>query len=149
MAVEATLKAVSGKEVQLSSKPLKYLFVAEYADGSVFEQTKEDRSQREPDKRSAFYDVDHEKLFAFHLVIAENLNTICSVYLANGLFVVNGVVFRMHEMLLTDFKLIYFRQHTHSFNVQFQEQAHEVVYRLGWQAKDERGNTVERVMQIE
>jgi len=122
--------------------PLKYLFIAEYKDG-VFKQTPEDVSVKDP-KRSCFFDVDHDKLVRFHLVGDHKF----TVDLRDGHFEVNGVSFFMHEEPLKDFRLIYFRKHTHHFNIQYEEKAHEIVYRMGWQTTNEKGENVQRVLEI-
>ncbi len=135
---------------------LKYLFTAEYKDGSLYEQNEEDRSITEPDKRSCFYDVDHDKLVGF--VIKGNGHTY-GVDLRDGHFEVDGMPFFMHEVNdgvghhieklpngravaieLKDFRLIYFRRHTHQIEQSVhtgdhKEISHEIVFRVGWQCE--------------
>ena len=122
---------------------LKYLFHAEYTDGTIFYQMPEDVSKQDS-KRSAFYDVDHSRLRAFHLLGQEYCYT---VNLVDGSFMVNGVSFRMHEEPLENFRLIFFRRHTHSFTGS--SETHKIVYRLGWQATDAEGRNQQRVMEID
>jgi hypothetical protein len=125
---------------------LKYLFTAQYLDGSVFAQNPEDVSSVDP-KRSAFYDVDHSKLAIFYLVSSNN---VYSVNLIDGHFEVNGVPFRLHDdPELKDFRLIFFRQHTHNYNIITKEElSHEIVYKLGWQTTKE-GKNIQHVIEFD
>lgn len=125
--------------------PLKYLFHVDYDDGSHFTQNENDVSVRDP-TRSAFYDVDCARLVRFHLVGNEHIYS-CS--LLDGAFAVDGAWFRMHEEMLSDLRLIFFRRHTHTFDAEHVEQAHQIVYRLGWQATDAEGKNHQHVMEID
>lgn len=132
---------------------LKYLFTAIYSDGSVYEQNPEDRSIKDPEKRSCFYDLDHSKLVAF---ILKGDGHEYGVDLRDGHFEIDGVAFKMHEdNTLSGFKLVFFRQHTHSFNQRLDgmsqpvELSHQIVYRMGWQATTPQGKNYQQVMQIE
>lgn len=134
-----------------STKPLKYLFTAIYADGSTIVQTADDKSLIEPEKRSQFYDVlklaEQKQLVAFALKGAEHEY---GVDLRDGHFEIDGVSFRMHETEVYGFELIFFRQHTHSFNQTREkdtEVSHEVVYRMGWKLTGNQN--YQRVMQID
>lgn len=130
--------------------PLKYLFTATYEDGSQLRQLPDDVSTRDP-KRSAYYDIDHDKLVSFALVGHEPA-THYLVDLRDGHFEVNGVPFRMHEEPnLTVFRLIFFRQHTHHMRVgpaANEELAHQIVYRMGWQCTVD-GKNYQQIMQID
>lgn len=123
--------------------PLKYLFIAQYKDGSSFLQNKEDISTQD-EKRSAFYDVKHEDLHTFSL-LGEGNNYL--VDLINGCFSINGVPFRMHDTEVTNFKLVFYRQHTHTYK-ETEEQDHIIVYFMGWEGVDKEGKSISRVMQI-
>jgi hypothetical protein len=126
--------------------PLKYKFYAAYNDGSLFIQNDEDVSVNDP-ARSAFSDVEQERLEAFALVGEDH---IYAVDLTNGTFVIDGVPFRMHEeQNLRGFRLIFFRRHTHTINAQYKELTHQIVYRLGWQATDAEGRNHQRVMELD
>lgn len=139
---------------------LKYLFTAVYKDGSVYQQNAEDRSVKEPDKRSCYYDLDQDQLDYF---VLKGEGHEYGVDLRDGHFEIDGVQFVMHEghqrklpngrtviVPLSDFRLIFFRQHTHNFivgqNVQ-KEVSHEIVYRIGWQCTVD-GKNYQQVMQI-
>lgn len=128
---------------------LKYLFTAEYDDGSTYEQNAEDVSVKEPEKRSCFFDIDQERVVRFTLKGEGHTYT---VDLTDGHFEVNGVPFKMHEEdHLDDYRLIFWRRHRHSFNVgaeKNEELSHETVYRVGWQATF-KGEKREQVMQID
>jgi len=130
---------------------LKYLFDVEFTDGSVYTQNADDRSIFEPDKRSCFFDVQkyvNEGKVIKTFLISDGHHSYM-VDLTDGSFVVNGGIFKVHEEALTNFRLIYFRQHTHHFNIDREELAHEIVFRVGWQANDKDGNNVQRVLEIE
>ena len=123
---------------------LKYLFQAEYKDGTIFNQNPLDTSAVDS-KKSAFFDVKQDQLKLFHLIGNGNKFT---VNLEDGHFEVNGVPFAMHEEPLSNFRLIFFREHTHVYNVSsLQEQTHTVVYLLGWQTTY-KGKNIKRVMRI-
>lgn len=123
---------------------LKYLFTAEYRDGSLFKQPSNDVSEKDP-QRSAFYDVDHNNLVGFCLSSGD---CIYGVDLRDGHFEVNGIPFFMYDGELKDFKLVFFRRHLHHVTLGGSELSHEVTYRLGWRATDTDGNTVERIMEF-
>lgn len=125
---------------------LKYLFIAEYKDGAMYEQTIEDVSKTD-DKRSCFFDVKQDEVLRFYLVSADN--AVC-VDLSDGHFEVNGFEFFMHDagMGLKDFRLIFYRQHTHEFNMNRQELSHEINYCIGWQTKDNEGKNHKRIMEV-
>lgn len=142
---------------------LKYHFTAIYKDGSTYKQNEEDVSTTDP-KRSCYFDVKQEELKAFMLYDEHN---VFLVNLENGSFEINGVLFVMHEghvkkvsdgrggikeiiVPLTDFRLVFFRRHTHSFlvgNEKNEEMSHEIVYRMGWQCTVE-GVNYQEVMQF-
>lgn len=113
---------------------LKYLFIAEYSDGATYIQTQEDKSIVEPEKRSAFFDVDHDRLVKFSLIGQgmDNPHTY-SVDLRDGHFEVDGVPFYFHEEDLLNFKLIFFRRHTHTKNQSSGHETHAIAYKIGWQ----------------
>ena len=48
----------------LNDNPMKYRFVVEYEDGSLFEQNEEDVSKVDP-KRSAFFDIQQDRVKTF------------------------------------------------------------------------------------
>lgn len=125
---------------------LKYLFVVEYKDGTSYEQTQEDVSKTD-EKRSCFYDVKQDEVLRFYLVSAENV--LC-VDLSDGHFEVNKFHFFMHDAGegLRDFRLIFYRQHTHQFNMERQELSHEINYCIGWQTNDKDGKSHKRIMEV-
>ena len=128
---------------------LKYLFDVQFDDGSSYTQNREDVSVIEPEKRSCFFDVQRQiesgkKVEWFTL---SDGDTFYAVNLKDGRFNVNGKEFFMHEERdLEDFRIIFFRQHTHNFNAG-QELSHEIVYRMGWQITKD-GKNIQRVMEI-
>jgi hypothetical protein len=136
--------------------PLKYLFVATFEDGSTIEQTPDDKSAIDPEKRSQFFDVlrygETSPIVRFELF--ENVGEFSSkppmryaVDLRDGHFELCDVPFQMHEEPVSDLRLIFFRNHKHTFNQFHEERSHEVVYRTGWQTTKD-GEIYQRVMQI-
>jgi hypothetical protein len=125
---------------------LKYLFTAQYTNGTTYQQNAEDVSHQDP-LRSCFYDVDHTQLASFSLTDGQ---TVYTVSLQDGHFEVNGVAFAMHDPQtpLTDRRLIFFRQHTHTFNAGYAELSHAIEYQMGWQANDAQGKNVQHVMRF-
>ncbi len=98
------------------SLKLKYLFTAFFEDGTVIEQTSQDKSIVEPLK-SAFYDVlEYEKkspLKSFLLTHYDNVENYVLVNLKDGTFNVNGQPIEIADQNFlpeTPFKLIYFRE---------------------------------------
>ena len=126
---------------------LKYFFTAFYSNGEFFNQDPADVSISDP-SRSSFFDVDHSRLVAFSLADSEHSYV---VDLTTGAFILDGVSFHMHEAgeVQGPFTLIFFRRHTHTINAQFVGASHEIVYRIGWQAKDANGVNIQRVMEIQ
>jgi hypothetical protein len=131
------------------AKGLKYLFTAEYSDGSTFEQDSADVSIQDP-KRSAFFDVLQEKLARFSLKGAGHSFL---VDLRDGHFEIDGTVFWMHDKEISNIRLIYFRRHRHNFAKDrktgaVSEESHTITYRIGWQANLADGSNVQEIMEI-
>lgn len=133
----------------MSTIKLKYLFLAEYTDGTIQMQPHDDKSLLDPEKRSSFYDVlqSGKKIKKFSLIEDKLLggNKI-TVDLETGYFEVNGlsVLVESDKLPTTPdkFDLIFYRQHTHDFNAKYnssgnmempQEISHTIEYFLGWQ----------------
>lgn len=128
---------------------LKYLFVAEFTDGTFLKQTPDDKSSFDPEKRSQFYDVLQSKktLRRFSLVENKLLGNTIAVDLQTGVFYVNGLALLLESEKLPTlpkkFTLIFYRQHTHDMNVtvdlnqrdvtDMKEASHYCEYFLGWQ----------------
>lgn len=126
--------------------PLRYLFQATYKDGTVYKQNEEDKSVTEPDTRSCFFDVKQDEVKTFFVF---NDNHTYSVNLEDGHFEIDGVPVFMHtDPRWKDFRLIYYRQHTHNLTTEGQELGHSVEYCLGWQTNDENGENVKRIMTL-
>lgn len=125
---------------------LKYTFQVTYKDGTIYTQNPEDISVTDS-TRSCFYDVKQEEVKSFFLFNDEHN---FSVNLEDGHFELDGVPFLMHEEndMLKDFRLIFWRRHTHSFNQENGEElSHNVVYRFGWQCTVD-GKNYQQIMQI-
>lgn len=116
---------------------LKYLFKAIYSDGSEYNQTSEDVSAANPNK-SAFFDVDQEKLVRFELI---GDGKIISVDLISGEFTLNGFPvsillfnkddndFQFTPIAGGKLRLIYFRRRTVLTNSPYSDTS----YLIGWQ----------------
>lgn len=124
---------------------LKYLFVAEFMDGSIKEQTPADVSKLDP-SRSEFYDVLHAGKAIKRFSLVGEGNTI-TVDLVTGLFTINQLLVLLESEKLPlrpeKFDLIFYRQHTHSLNVEYELKTgipvssepagHSCEYFIGWQ----------------
>jgi len=123
---------------------LKYLFTVVYDDGTEYIQSQDDVSISDP-LRSAFYDIDIDKVVTFTL--NGNAHTYM-VDLRSGQFEIDGALFIVGEQLSLDNpsrKLIYYRQHTHEYTLGLQEIAHEVLFCMGWEIV---GTNIKRVIYI-
>lgn len=126
-------------------KKLKYLFTAEYEDGSTYVQPEDDISRlhkgTEDFTPSSFRDVKQDELVAFSL--SDGKDTY-KVDLRTGDFSVNGKEISLHEQnfdpYCNDLKLIYFREVRKEFNSGTGEVAHYInKYFMGWQCTDKDG----------
>jgi len=114
---------------------LKYLFKAEFEDGTCILQNEGDQSTIDA-SRSSFYDVLKEqekgkKLVKFTL---QGNGHACAVDLTDGHFEANGVAFFLHEKVeMEEFRIMYFRvRDNHFTNGEFV--GGDTAYRIGWQA---------------
>ena len=127
---------------------LKYLFTAEYKDGSTFDQHPEDISKTK-EGGSSFSDVDLANLVKFYLVSG---TVFYSVDLRTGCFEINGIPFILYDLPVENRRLIFFRKHRHEFTSNGkdkpEEKSHIITYRLGWQANDADGKNIERVIEF-
>jgi hypothetical protein len=130
--------------------PLKYLFKATFQDGSVIEQTPDDRSANDPENRSQFFDaLERSKNTRMTSFLLQGQGHEYAVDLTDGHFEIDGVPFRMIEGMLPYYEIVFFRRHTHDFVAGTgQETNHSIVYRLGWQCNDD-GKNYQRVMEID
>lgn len=131
---------------------LRYSFTVEYKDGSTFKQNAEDVSLVDP-KRSAFFDVRLEDVKRFHLYGGGTfIKDKFTVDLTDGHFEVMGIPFFLHDSAqpLKNFKLKFFRRHTHNFNIgqHIKEIDHLIDYCMGWEADDDKGNIIERILEV-
>lgn len=114
---------------------MKYLFVADYADGTRYEQGPADESLQDP-KRNAFFDIHYkpfkpeEELIRFSLVGDGHVYT---VDLRDGHFEVDGVPFRVTQGPAENCRLLFWKDHTHTRS-SGGVTTHEIVYRIGWDA---------------
>ena len=121
---------------------LKYLFKATFKDGRTLEQTPEDVSTKD-EARSAFRDVMDEaeqgnRVIRFELTEPKMFPDTYAVDLTDGHFEINGKRIEVGEQLPVNpqdihLRLIYFRRHTHDFNIDLEAKAHRVAYVIGWQ----------------
>ena len=123
---------------------MKYLFIVTYKDGTEYRQNQEDVSITDP-IRSCYFDIKQDEVARFSLV---GNGHVYSVDLIDGHFEVDSVPFRFYELPIENLRLVFWRQHTHQFNLQHQEKGHDIVYRMGWQALDDKGENVQRIMEF-
>ena len=121
---------------------LKYLFVAQYNDDSLFYQTPEDISITRPGTGSAFSDIEHDKLTGFAL---QGEGHTYAVDLLDGHFEIDGIPFKVYDENINNRRLIYFRRNFYHTGA---ETGHEVEYHLGWQGNDSTGKNIQRVIII-
>lgn len=124
---------------------LKFLFLAEYADGSIT-QTPEDVSANDP-RRSAFFDVDPSRVVRFNLRPADLPYPVASVDLRTGIFRVGDDFFSLEDdgaIPTTDRRLVYFRRHYHTFGYSGddglgEERSHVVEFHFGYEGRTADG----------
>ena len=109
---------------------LDFTFIAEYHNGQIYKQTPEDVSIKEPNKRSAFYDVEQEKIKRFSLVGKGHLIT---VDLTDGHFEVDGrkIYTKVPPVKLN---LLYFQRVQQTIGTGG-ESSERRRYYIGWQTK--------------
>ena len=123
-----------------TGKGLKYLFAAEFADGTILEQTSADVSKIDP-IRSEFFDV----LQFPHPLVKFALNgpeTFASVDLRSGEFNVNGVRLFVDEgeraIEAKPLQVVFFRRHQEFVQVGKEgvegQRSAPVRYFIGWQS---------------
>lgn len=115
---------------------MKYLFTAELADGTVYQQDASDVSKTDP-LRSAYYDIRDADILRFTLTDTTCPSETASVDLVDGSFSIKGKRFFIHkdeDAQLKDFRLIYFRRNVHTRVIPTDERSHSVTFYIGWQA---------------
>lgn len=144
--------------------PLKYLFIAEFSDGSQYVQDKNDVSKLDP-KRSQFYDVlqSGKKIVKFSLVyrlFGVQTDT-WTVDLVQGTFEHNGKPFGVQldqgHVGIKDFTLYFFRNHERDLSVTYDLESgnvlkaknagHRIKYLLGF-TYEFKGAEYKRVIEI-
>lgn len=138
------------------TQPLKYIWTAIFEDGNVIEQPEDDRSIKHDESAehnpSAFRDIlDYpEEVVIFSL--RDRDNYIHEVSLTSGKFVVgeHGMseprYFSLEETLLTDRKLIYFREVRKEFIDGVEQPAYINRYCFGYEGKDAEGKVHKKVI---
>jgi len=126
---------------------LKYLFVAQFNDGTFIYQTPDDVSALEPG-RSQFYDVlqKEKDIVAFALFGDGHQYTVNLEY---GHFEIDGIPFFLYNEPIENRRLIFFRRHTHVSNLDCSEVSHSIEYHMGWQGNvPGTGENIQRVIII-
>lgn len=129
---------------------LKYLFEAQFEDGTIFKQDPKDISKSDP-KRSAFYDLlqDKRKIVRFALIEQSANPKEISVNLTHGTFDQKNC--KQEDLAaegdtelpdkLKDFRLIFYRQHQHDIDRETNKEIdHRIRYCLGWQTTYKKKN---------
>lgn len=119
---------LSGVEYVETAVKLKYLFTAQYLDGTEFHQTSADTSFKIKGG-SAFSDVDQNQVEKFYL---DGSGRSYMVDLVRGIFDIDGVEFTVGDTGPGPYKLIFYRQHTHNFNIDREELGHIIKYCIGY-----------------
>jgi hypothetical protein len=125
----------------------KYLFKALLNDGTVIEQTQEDKSPTTEGKNT-FYDVlqNMDKLRVFALYHQET-GAEYLIDLKDAHFEVNQSPLFLHDEEVKNIRLIYFRRNMAIVNVTTQEVSQNVAsYHFGFQANTLNGENVQKVM---
>lgn len=133
---------------------LKYLFVAEFANGYRILQNFEDKSSKDPLK-SEFYDVlEYEKkspLIKFSIGHTKEDKS-ASVDLIDGHFELNGIPFFLHLNLPSPnpkFRIVYYRIRTEQLTMTGNDRIPSSLdpsYMLGWQSTIEGKNYQEVII---
>src|SRR5438132_857392 len=129
---------------------LKYLFTAEFADGSTIQQNEADVSKIDP-RKSMFYDVlNHpSEVIRFSLMDQVNIfDPVVSLDLLIGEFILNGSAFTVqhpNKYIATPRRLIFFRQHQ---VVVMSGEEISLTYHVGWQANLEDGENVQYTVAV-
>lgn len=143
---------------------LKYLWIAEFSDGSVFSEPADDHSNLDP-KKSAFYDLlqmiqSGKILTKFTIKSRGILPNFASVSLLDGSFSINGSKIYLDNDLPVKIKreVIFYRQHEQSTTVSFSTvQGKEVKmspatdhlrYTIGWKTNI-GGKSFEHTLAVE
>lgn len=111
---------------------LKYLFVAEFEDGSKIEQTGADVSATDKTKSTYFDVVNHpSKLKTFTL--KKGLLWSLSLDMKTGIFTQNGTKLQIEDNPLKPDEIVFYRQHQHDMNMNTRtETDHRTVYFIGY-----------------
>lgn len=133
---------------------MKYLFAAYFEDGTIIEQTQEDKSEHKEGK-SAFTDVWDKSqdvpLIQFSLRgrDSEGNQYIAAIDFESGYFYVNGVEFKLEDAPLSDRKVIYFREISqHQIVGEEAQTPYFSCYILGYEGKDEDGKVHKKVLRL-
>jgi len=115
------------------SYTLKYLFTAEFADGTSYRQTPDD-TPRIADHGSSFTDLSSRvaDIVSFSLSSVADAAQVLSVDLRDGSFTINGLRFPAQTPHGIPFQLVYFRQVTRSLVSGSSEESIHVSYHIGW-----------------
>lgn len=133
---------------------LKYLFTATFKDGSILQQTQEDRSAIDPEKRNAFYDVMQREDDLVKFEIKGEGHTY-GVSLEDGSFVIDGESFFRCPTPETRLRIIFYMNKSAISTstrdtcalkpIQYVETN---FFALGWQTTRKDGRNQHEIMQI-
>src|SRR5438105_4414673 len=114
----------------MQNDKLKYLFLAEFTDGTTLEQHPEDKSALDPEKRNTYYDLlqSGKTIKKFSLIGNEHK---VSVDLTTGLFEVDGFPILLESeklpLIPERFELIYYKQTTENQNITIDKQTGKII----------------------
>lgn len=149
---------LSQSSTSIERETFRWLFIAEFNDDTVVEQTQEDICHsRDDGTGSAFTDViaRENDLTGFMLRSTSN-DDYAFVDLVNGSFLINDVPFIAHDQNFdptkSKLKLVYFRENmveiVQSKDSSRPERHYVNRYFMGWEAKDKNGKNVKAIIAV-
>lgn len=128
---------------------LKFLFTAHFDDGTVIQQTQEDKSLTEDGSRFTDVLAYSKKSPIIGFELCDEIGVRAAVDLVSGLFEINGVVFLARDPTNRDpgkdeqLRLIYYRQVTQSLHSDSSTST-DIAFHIGYQYNDVDGKNVQQ-----
>ena len=130
---------------------MKYLFTAQFNDGSIFHQDPEDKHPTKENKSSFTYLLEEAEIHGGIALFKLNNDEVeYSVDLKDGHFEIDGKIVKINEVKVEpqNLELVYFRRHTHNFNVYGMEIEHGIKFDFGWKMNKD-GKDYQQIITIE